>query len=236
MISEVIITGAFRAIWDGLDWSYLTDYLPYVIAALICIPLHETCHGLVAYKLGDPTAKQVGRLTLNPFKHIDWVGLVMMVIFHVGWAKPVPVNPRYFKNPKRDMAITAIAGPASNLLLALVILLIYGFFYYPLYFAGTVGNFVMDVLVTTAYLSTSLAIFNLIPISPLDGSKVLYSVLSDEAYFKVLRYERFGMILMVILVATGLLGTPLSKATGFVFDKLFNIAVWADGIGGLLWR
>lgn len=232
----MIITGAFRTIWQGLDWSYLTNILTYIIPALICIPFHETCHGLVAYKLGDPTAKRAGRLTLNPLRHIDWMGLVMMVVFHFGWAKPVPVNPGYFKNPKRGMAITALAGPVSNLVLAVVFLILYGFFFYPLYFAGGVGEFVMDLLLTTAYLSTALAIFNLIPISPLDGSKVLYSVLSDEAYFKIMRYERYGMLLMILLVATGALGAPLSKVTGTVFDQLFNIAVWADEVGGLLWR
>ena len=122
----MIPTGSFRTIWQGLDWSYLTDILIYVIPALLCITIHETCHGLVAYKLGDPTAKNAGRLSLNPIRHIDWVGLAMMVVFHFGWAKPVPVDMRNFKNPRRGMAVTALAGPVSNLLLAIVALALYG--------------------------------------------------------------------------------------------------------------
>ena len=226
----MIPTGSFRTIWQGLDWSYLTDILIYVIPALLCITIHETCHGLVAYKLGDPTAKNAGRLSLNPIRHIDWVGLAMMVVFHFGLAKPVPVDMRNFKNPRRGMAVTALAGPVSNLLLAIVALALYGILYYPLLMLGEAGYFLIRLLVTTAYLSTALAVFNLIPISPLDGSKVLYSFLSDEAYYKLMRYERSGMILMIILVATGILGTPLSHVTERVFDVLTNVADWTNAL------
>ncbi len=224
---------SFRTIWQGLDWSYLTDILMYVIPALICITFHETCHGWVAYRLGDPTAKNMGRLSLNPIRHIDWVGLVMMVVFHFGWAKPVPVDMRNFKNPKRGMAITALAGPVSNLILTALFLVLYGGLYYPLYLmGGAVGHFIMQLILVTAYLSLSLAVFNLIPISPLDGSKVLFAFLSDEAYYKLMRYERYGMILLMALVATGVLGTPLSSLTGFLFDKMFGIA---GGVFRLIW-
>ncbi len=224
---------SFRTIWQGLDWSYLTDILMYVIPALICITFHETCHGWVAYRLGDPTAKNMGRLSLNPIRHIDWVGLVMMVVFHFGWAKPVPVDMRNFKNPKRGMAITALAGPVSNLILTALFLVLYGALYYPLYLmGGAVGHFIMQLILVTAYLSLSLAVFNLIPISPLDGSKVLFAFLPDEAYYKLMRYERYGMILLMALVATGVLGTPLSSLTGFLFDKMFAIA---NGVFRLIW-
>lgn len=225
--------GTFRTVWQGLNWSYITDILMYVIPALICITVHETCHGLVAYRLGDPTAKNAGRLSFNPIRHIDPMGMLMMVVFHFGWAKPVPVDARNFKDPKKGMAVTALAGPVSNLILAAVFLLLYGVLYYPLKrYGGGIGDFCLQLIMITAYLSTALAIFNLIPVSPLDGSKVLYSFLSDAAYFKLMRYERYGMIAVLILVATGVLGRPLSAVTEFVFDRLFNIAVWTSN---LLW-
>lgn len=228
----------FRTIWQGLDWSYLTDILIAIIPALLCITFHETCHGLTAYILGDPTAKRAGRLSLNPMKHIDWMGLAMMVVFKFGWAKPVPVNMMNFKNPKAGMAVTALAGPVSNVLLSVVMLALYG----PLYiltvmgYGGEVLPILLRMVSTTAYLSLALAIFNLIPIPPLDGSKVLYSVLSDRNYMKLMYYERYGMIVMLILVATGILGTPLSNVTGAVFDMLFTVAqTTANWTVSLLW-
>ena len=122
-----------QSIWYGLDWSYLLNIVLSVVPALLCITFHEVSHGWVAYRLGDPTAKNAGRLTLNPLKHIDMMGLLMMVVFKFGWAKPVPVNMMRFRNPKRGMALTALAGPASNVLLALVFLFLYGLLYRALY-------------------------------------------------------------------------------------------------------
>ena len=215
----------FQAVWQGLDWSYILDVVISVIPALVCITLHELSHGLVAYWMGDDTAKRMGRLTLNPVKHIDWWGLLMMVLFKFGWAKPVPVNMYRFKNPKRGMAVTALAGPVSNVLITVVCLVLYGLLYRPLYLGGSaVGAVVMELIVMTGYLSISLAVFNLLPVSPLDGSKVLYSFLSDSAYEKLMRYERYGMILVMILVATGGLSGVLSSVTSWVFDKLFVVA------------
>lgn len=221
--------GTFRTIWQGLN---IADILIYIIPAMVCITIHETCHGLVAYKLGDSTAKNAGRLTLNPIRHIDFWGLVMLVVCHFGWAKPVPVDARNFKDPKRGMAITALAGPVSNLLLTILLLVVYGLLYIPLLYLGDLGFFLLRLILTTAYLSLALAVFNIIPISPLDGSKVLYSVIPDRAYFAILRYERYGMIVLMILVATGVLGRPLSFVTSVMFDHLFSIAEWT---GGLFW-
>lgn len=215
-----------RTIWDGLDWSVLTDILMYILPALICITLHELAHGLVAYRLGDTTAKDAGRLSLNPIRHMDWMGLLMMVVFHFGWAKPVPVNMYRFKNPKRGMAITALAGPMMNVLITVVFLFLYGFLYAKLDHSG----FILRTIIATAYLSISLAIFNLIPISPLDGSKILFSLLPDRQYAALMHYERYGMLLMLALVATGVLGRPLSAACSWVFDKLFIIANWSYGL------
>ena len=224
--------GTFRTVWQGLDWSFLTDILIYIIPAMVCVTIHETCHGLVAYKLGDPTAKDAGRLSLNPIRHVDLIGLVMLLVCHFGWAKPVPVDARNFKDPKKGMAVTALAGPVSNVLLTVVLLATYGLLYFPLLKMGEAGAFFLRLVLTTAYLSTALAIFNIIPISPLDGSKVLYSVIPDKAYFTLLRYERYGMGILIVLVATGVLGEPLSNVTEFVFDRLFSIAEWT---GGLVW-
>ena len=224
-------TSSFSDVIGNLNWSVLTDMLLAVIPALICITLHELSHGFVAYKLGDNTAKNMGRLTLNPIKHIDIFGLIMMVVFKFGWAKPVPVNMRNFKNPKRDMAITALAGPLFNVLICCVVLFIYGLVYLPCNLAGTefAGSLLYAVYIT-AYLSIALAIFNIIPIPPLDGSKVLFSLMSDEGYMKLMRYERYGMLLLLALIVTDVLGNPLYAATEFVFDKLFIFAEWGSAL------
>lgn len=193
-----------------------------VIPALLCITLHECSHGYVAYRLGDQTAKQSGRLTLNPIKHLDLIGLLMMVVFHVGWAKPVPVNMFNFKNPKRGMALTALAGPAANFLTAIVFLFIYGLLIIPLLVLSDtdIGYYFMQIIQLTAYLSIGLGIFNLIPIPPMDGSKILFSLLNDRQYYTLMRYERYGMIVSVILVSSGILGKPLDTAIAFVYEKL----------------
>lgn len=220
------ISGAVRSIWDGFDFTYILSILLGLIPSLLCITLHELSHGYVAYRLGDNTAKTRGRLTLNPLKHLDVMGLLMMLVFHVGWAKPVPVNMYNFKNPKRGMAVTALAGPVSNFIIALVFMFIFGALYMPLS-ASRVGMYVLSMLQLTAYMSLGLGLFNLIPLPPLDGSKVLFSVLSDEGYYKLMRYEKYGMILMLVLVSTGVIGKPLSQAIDVVYNGLLPIAQFA---------
>ena len=200
-----------------------------VAASLLCITFHETCHGLAAYRLGDPTAKREHRLSLNPLHHIDWFGLAAMLLVGFGWAKPVPVNMMRFRSPKRGMALTALAGPVSNVLLALVFLFLYGLLYRALYSV----QFLLDMIWLTAYISLALAIFNIIPVSPLDGSKVLFALLPDAAYAKLMRYERYGMILLLVLVATGVLGKPLTTVTEAAFDKLFVFAEWGYELIGI---
>jgi Zn-dependent protease len=226
--------GTVKTIWDGLDWSYLVSMLTAVIPALICITLHEVSHGYVAYLMGDNTAKDAGRLSLNPIKHIDIMGLLMMVIFKVGWAKPVPINMYNFKNPKRGMAVTALAGPVSNLLIAIIFLFLYGILYLPMNAGSTFVQEILSMVETTAYLSIGLAVFNIIPIPPLDGSKVLFSVLSDNNYYKLMRYERYGMLALLVLVSTGVLGKPLDSAITYVYDKMFFIAQFGYDIAARL--
>ncbi|NCC67214.1 MAG: site-2 protease family protein [Clostridia bacterium] len=212
--------------WQGLNWSVLTDILKAIIPALLCITFHELSHGFVAYKLGDNTAKNAGRLTLNPIKHIDILGLFMMVMFKFGWAKPVPINMNNFKKPKWGMAITALAGPVSNIILAALIMLIYGFVYLPLTNAGGFGKTLTEMLLTTAYMSCALAVFNIIPISPLDGSKVLFSFLPEKAYYNLMRYERFGFVLLLVLVWADVMTPFLTTATQAVYSYLSKIALW----------
>lgn len=221
---------SFLDIWRGLDWSVLTDMALRVVPALLCITIHELCHGFVAYLFGDQTAKRAGRLSLNPLRHIDIMGLLMMLVFRFGWAKPVPVDARQLRRPKQNMAVIALAGPVSNLLLAMLTLLLYGFLFTPLVATGF-GSVVLDMLYTMAYLSIALAVFNIIPIPPLDGSKVLFSFLSDRVYGKLLRYERYGMIILLVLVAAKVISGPLSIATGWVFDRIWILAEWGFSIG-----
>ena len=210
---------SFGDVMRNLDWSVATDMLMSVIPALVCITLHEISHGYVAYKLGDNTAKNMGRLTLNPIKHIDIVGLIMMVVFKFGWAKPVPVDMRNFKNPKAGMALTALAGPVSNFVLALLALLCARLVYQQY---GALWDFIFDLLLTTAYLSVGLGLFNLIPISPLDGSKVLFVFLPDSAYEKLMRYEKYGMIALLILVWLGVGDNVLNTAIYNVYAAMIN--------------
>ena len=141
----------FGEVLRGLDWSVPIRLLLSVLPALICITLHECAHGYAAYRLGDDTAKRAGRLTLNPIKHIDIVGLIMLVTLHFGWAKPVPVNMNRFKDPKQGMALTAAAGPLANLLITIMALFIYGLLFYPLS-RSQAGDYVLQTAYITAYL------------------------------------------------------------------------------------
>lgn len=214
-----------QAIWEAFDFTYILSILMGLIPSLLCITLHEISHGLAAYALGDNTAKNEGRLSLNPIKHLDPMGLLMMLVFRVGWAKPVPVNMYKFKNPKAGMAITALAGPMSNVVISIVFLFLFGVLYIPLY-ESAVGQYFLEMMKLTAYMSIGLGLFNLLPVPPLDGSKVLFFCLSDESYYKLMRYEKYGSILMILLVATGALGKPLSAAIGFVYNALTVFADW----------
>lgn len=225
----------FSNIISSLDWSVPIEILASIIPALICITLHELSHGYAAYLLGDPTAKNMGRLTLNPIKHIDIVGLLMMIVFKFGWAKPVPFDYRYFKKPKRDIAITALAGPVANVIICCIFFFLYGLVFRSCIRANTeLSELLLRTLYITAYMSAALALFNLIPIPPLDGSKVLFTFLSDSAYMKLMRLERYGMIVLILVLATDIFGNPLQTATLYVTDKLFVFAEWGDALGRIL--
>lgn len=220
-------------IFRNLDWSVLTGALLSVIPALICITFHELAHGFTAYRLGDPTAKNMGRLTLNPIKHIDVFGLLMMLIFKFGWAKPVPVNMYNFRKPKWFMAVTALAGPVSNILLAVAVLFIYGLIFRPLGSGAAsqgAAGIILDIVERTAYLSVALAIFNLVPIPPLDGSKVLFSFFPETAYYKLMRYERYGIILLIIVLNTNVFSNTIGRLTFSLFSGLTAVARFSFGL------
>lgn len=214
---------SFGEVMRNMDWSYLLDLLISVIPAVICITIHEMSHGLAAKLMGDDTAETQRRLSLNPLRHIEPAGLVMLVVFKIGWAKPVPVNMMRFKKPKAGMAITSLAGPVSNFVLAAILLFIRGLATVPLSKANW-GLTVIELFDTTAYLSVCLGLFNLIPLPPMDGSKVLFSFLPDRLYMKLMRYERYGMIIIIIIMLVGIVDRPLNAASYFVFDKLFVLA------------
>ena len=216
---------SLQQLWHSIDWAMLTQLLSRVLAVLICLTVHETCHGLAALALGDPTAKRLNRLSFNPLHHIDWLGLAAMLLVGFGWAKPVPVDMRYFKEPKRGMALTALAGPASNFLLAVAALLpLRWLLRYSMATAFTL--WLADFLLLLAIMSLGLGLFNLLPIPPLDGSKVLFAVLPDRAYWQLMRYERYGMLVLLALVYFDFGSDALSNAIYAVFSFLANLIVW----------
>lgn len=209
-------------LWAALDFGSLLDMVLRLAAVLLCLTVHETCHGLAAYALGDPTARRAHRLSLNPLRHIDWFGLLMMFAAGFGWAKPVPVNPNYFKKPKQGMALTALAGPVSNFLLALLTLLAARIFCDVVAYSET-NQRILDFLLMVAVLSIGLGLFNLVPIPPLDGSKVLFAVLPDRAYDQLMRYERYGMLVLFALVFFDVGSSALSNAIQWVFDLFCRV-------------
>ena len=207
-------------------FSYMRDgnYLGAVISVLsrcfvvfCCLPIHELSHGLVAYWLGDDTAKLKGRLTLNPLAHLNPLGTIMLLLVGVGYAEPVPVNPRNFKNPKGGMALTALAGPMSNLLMGWVS--IWLFYICNAYISNsTFGSAVTFFFLYAAKINVMLAVFNLLPIPPLDGSKILAGLLPSKAYFKYMQYERYVMIALFVLLLTGVLNGVISFLTGILIN------------------
>lgn len=206
---------------DNFDLYGLLFLLLRVAAVLICIIVHELSHGLAARLLGDPTAKREGRLSLNPLRHIDPVGFLMMLIAGVGWAKPVPVNMRHFKRPKRDMALTALAGPLSNFLLALGALGLSSLLLpAALRDGGTVYAYIILFACYIAVLSVGLGLFNLIPIPPLDGSRLLFSLLPDRLYYVLMRYERYLMLVVIALAWFGFFAGPLDACMTWVLKGL----------------
>lgn len=229
IISNFLRTGTF----DFL--SALAYVLSATLVIFLVTPLHECAHAFAAYKLGDPTAKNMGRLSLNPFRHIDWIGAALIMAVGFGWASPVPVNSRNFKNPKGGMALTALAGPVSNILAAFVsIFLLYltTFIQHSLAAASSVATLftvLRQVFFFLARINISLAVFNLIPIPPLDGSRLLTALLPDRIYYKLMAYERYISFLLIAVVVFGLLDYPLSYLSTVIFKGLSAVAALPFG-------
>lgn len=203
----------------------LADFISTLCAVILALTVHELMHGIVAYRLGDPTAKNAGRLTLNPIAHLDPIGFLCMVLFRFGWAKPVPVNTRNFSHPRRDMALVAAAGPVSNLVFGFICILLYYTFavYMP---SSDILTAVTTFLAILASLNVGFAVFNLLPLPPLDGSRIAGLFLPPRWYWQIMRYENYIRIGVMLLLYTGLLTTPLTLARGWVMGGMEALARW----------
>lgn len=218
----------------GFSADGIVRILLMLVGVLLALTVHETAHGLAAYKLGDPTAKIDGRLSLNPLRHLDPVGALMLLLVGYGWAKPVPVNTHYFKKPKRDIAIVSLAGPFSNILLALIAVLIEGAIirFVPETFHDTaLFKVATSFFFILAQLNIGLAVFNLIPIPPLDGSNVLVALLPSRAAAKYLRIRYYTNYIFIGLIVLNYL-----SRVSLVFGMLSDLIWWpVEALGeGLL--
>ena len=204
------------------------DFLRTIVfvlpACLIAIIVHEASHGLTSYMLGDPTPKEEGRLSLNPMRHLDFLGTLSLLIFHFGWAKPVNVRPEYYKNKKLGMFLVALAGPLANFIVAFI-----GVFFLGIVIKTSNGEYsrvteyLYNLFLYIFIINIGLGVFNLIPIPPLDGSKILGVILPSETYFKIMRYELYLSFFLVLLLCLGILDRPLEIITSNIFDFYYFI-------------
>lgn len=203
--------------------AYIIDKIIMIPMVLIALMFHELAHGWVSIKLGDPTPRMQGRMTLNPLAHLDPVGTLLMILTGFGWAKPIQINPRYYKDPKKGMALTALAGPLTNFLLAVIAMLLYGIIFVIMVKTGLFVNSInamARLLMQFVTLNLCFMVFNFIPIPPLDGSRILGIFLSNSAYFKLQQYERYSFIAIILLSATGAFDRIIGTGVYSVFNQL----------------
>ena len=203
--------------------SILIGLCASIFVVFCTLPIHEFAHAFVADKLGDPTPRRQGRLTLNPLAHLDLWGCLMIVLVGFGYARPVSVNMRNFKNPKAGMALVALAGPLSNLIMAFLFLVLR--IVALLYVQGSFSDVLNIFFSYAALINVSLAVFNILPIPPLDGSRIATALLPNEVYFKIMQYERYIMIALFVLLLTGALTTPLNFLSEALFNALNRLAL-----------
>lgn len=221
MISDLL--SLFRGNISPLEFVLQLGAICFVV--FCATPIHEYAHALIATKLGDDTPRLTGRLTIDPKAHIDPIGALMIFLFGFGYAKPVQVRMRNFKKPKRDMALVALAGPVSNLLQSLVFFFIYSA---CVYFSGKSGSEVVDYLGVFFFfagvINVNLAVFNLLPVPPLDGSRLATALLPSKYYFKIMAYERYIQIAIFVLLFTGILSAPLSFLSNLITGLLLAVS------------
>lgn len=213
----------------------LLELLIHGLVLFTAVPVHEFAHAWTATRLGDSTPSEQGRVTLNPFAHLSLWGSLMLIVAGFGWGKPVGVDPSNFKNPRRDMMLTSLAGPVSNFIMAYIAMTVYKLL--AIGGAKTGSETVMLMAIAFVYImfiNISLGVFNFLPIPPLDGSKIFNAVLPDRIYFKIMQYERYIAIAMVILLYSGLLDTPLSFLQDKVLTVMDFLTGWVDIIGGYI--
>lgn len=207
------------------------NILIHALVLFTALPVHECAHAWVAERLGDDTGRRQGRITLNPFAHLSLWGTIMMLAVGFGWGKPVSVDPRNFKNPKIGMMLSSLAGPVSNFIMAFLAMIAFRFFDAASWYGGNeTYGIVADVFVYVTLINISLGVFNFLPIPPLDGSKIFNAILPDRLYFKIMRYEQYIMIALIVLVYSGILDVPLGILQGIAIQVMVVLTNWVEPV------